>query len=593
MLPFEETDLDKGDFKTLRERLTFSRLIKSGNRPTILGLDTETFTDAGLLCVADSDGRYLTGDRSLSELFRFLSSHGRNIYFCWNLSFDAMILLRGVPFEFLREVYLNEDVPGIEFDFEDIHVKYLYRKALELSAPHKTVRIYDASQLYGKLRLQTAGEKFLGRGKVDVGEKRFVRGEITPERQQEIVKYCIEDSRLCRDLASKWVETFAAEFGYYPSRFYSAGAIISEYIFLSLPRFPTFVSVPYPIQTFAYAAYFGGRFEIFKRGTFKNVYHYDINSAYPHAIANMPDFTEGEWFDWWTNPDDYLLDPHTAGFFDVEANIPLNEPVGPFMFRIGTKVICPVGRFRTFATLAELRRVPPAHYSVKEGWVFVPKHPGNNPLSDLIRDMYGKRIVKDTEEQRTVYKVLMNSVYGKTAQVKPRVGKLFSPVLAAYITGYARGMLLDAALKAKDRLIALATDAVFSQVPLDLPTGADMGFWTEKQHETFTIFMNGVYFLDGKPKTRGFSPEVEIDGKKVRLSADLVKVALSQGKPMFKIRFTKPNSLLDSLRRGLNIGEFAQYEREIDLNADTKRIWSEPLLSLEGSHNSYPIPLGG
>src|SRR5712692_6833920 len=42
-------------------------------------------------------------------------------------------------------------------------------------------------------------------------------------------------------------------------------------------------------------AYFGGRIEIFKRGRYKPVYNYDINSAYPTATCLLPKLKMAKW----------------------------------------------------------------------------------------------------------------------------------------------------------------------------------------------------------------------------------------------------------------------------------------------------------
>lgn len=42
---------------------------------------------------------------------------------------------------------------------------------------------------------------------------------------------------------------------------------------------PKFDSIPYEIQDLAFQSYFGGRFEILKRGFIGTAYLYDINSA--------------------------------------------------------------------------------------------------------------------------------------------------------------------------------------------------------------------------------------------------------------------------------------------------------------------------
>jgi hypothetical protein len=122
-----------------------------------------------------------------------------------------------------------------------------------------------------------------------------------------------------------------------------------------------------------------------------------------------------------------------------------------------------------------------------------------------------------------------------------------------------------------------------------------MGDFTLETHDSMTIFMNGVYFLGNKARTRGFSPKVMIDGELQELTLELVreklKLGSKLGKNSFEIQTIKPNPLKDSLRRGLIPGKFEENSRIIDLNADTKRLWADELASLEASQISYPITL--
>jgi hypothetical protein len=60
-----------------------------------------------------------------------------------------------------------------------------------------------------------------------------------------------------------------------------------------------------------------------------------------------------------------------------------------------------------------------------------------------------------------------------------------------------------------------------------------------------------------------------------------------------KLTLLKPNPFKDSLRRGRNPGEFVENQREINLNADSKRIWLEPLASLASSQISKPFTFEG
>ena len=113
---------------------------------------------------------------------------------------------------------------------------------------------------------------------------------------------------------------------------------------------PKFDSIPYEIQEMAFRSYYGGRFEILKRGFIGNAYLYDINSAYPYAITQIPDLTKGKWV-----KRKSIHPKAKLGFFKIIANIPDCEYIPPFPFRANHENIFPSGKFETYVTLQELQ----------------------------------------------------------------------------------------------------------------------------------------------------------------------------------------------------------------------------------------------
>ena len=563
--------------------------------PGFLGLDTETYAeDASLLCLSDSQGRTLDGPTDFDKIFRFLTAHGRHTYFCWNLGYDAMIILKHLPFDTLKE--LRDE--GFQGTAGITKVKYLIKKCLVLRRPKKVVHLYDAAQFYNRLSLAEASKTYLGDQKVYDGKyqnKRFPK-EIEPEEKEKVVRYCQKDADLCYRLVWLWVQAFHKNFGFYPSRFYSTGYIMHELLKQKQIPFPYYDLIPEEVQKFAYRCYFGGRFEIFKRGKFQNVYVYDINSAYPYAISQMPDWSSGagKWQRWSfgasTTP--------TYAFYRIKGDLKPDLTIAPFMFRKPNgAVICPSGRFETYCTLSEANAASGKDYLdfgewlVTDGWLF--EGPRHRRLADLMEEMYEVRQSLTHGDQRLIYRILMNSLYGKTAQIKPRTGILFSPVICAYITGFCRAMLYAGVRGFEDRVIGFATDSIISEEPLPLKIGTKMGEWKEEKVKDFAVYMNGVYFKEGKPHTRGFSPKTILPSGEVGLLLyDTLKAYIDGGTVKFDVQFLKPNTLLESLRRGLEIAKMEIRGKEIDLNGDHKRLWYSPLMGLEDKSQSRSVTIG-
>lgn len=114
--------------------------------------------------------------------------------------------------------------------------------------------------------------------------------------------------------------------------------------------FPLFDSIKYPVQDLAFKSYFGGRFEILRRGNIGEAYLYDINSAYPFAMTKFPDLTKGRWVSGKViHPDAEL------GFFKITADIPDETYLPPFPFRANGILVFPSGKFVTYVKLEELK----------------------------------------------------------------------------------------------------------------------------------------------------------------------------------------------------------------------------------------------
>lgn len=169
-----------------------------------------------------------------------------------------------------------------------------------------------------------------------------------------------------------------------------------------------------------YESYYGGRTEAFYIGKCQSKV-YDINSMYPHAMSNMvlPDVkhlhkTENcdvsyllfclEHYEGMCK----VLVVHKPTFFGyLPARKELNKT---------TKLVFPVGEFITTVNFNELR------FAIQQGVVEVKKvfsvvygSPIKNIFSEYIADNFNKRKASKDELERTIYKLKMNSLYGRFA----------------------------------------------------------------------------------------------------------------------------------------------------------------------------------
>lgn len=263
-------------------------------------------------------------------------------------------------------------------------------------------------------------------------------------------------------------------------------------------------------------AYFGGRFEQFKAGHYEGqVYQYDIRSAYPSHIANLPDLSTGfwEWVDhfehgsfgvWhcWREPRSQEL-----GRFVWPGPNPHREQTGAVGFPAQSEG---VWLWTPEAVLPGVR--------ITGGYVW--RTAARTQPFGFVRGMYTQRQAWKAQGKgaERALKLALNSLYGKMAQ---RVGgsdkyggrpAWHQLAWAGYVTSATRAQLWGAIARAGDSLIACETDAVFTTAPVDLPLSTELGDWEETRYEWISYLQSGVYWTNAtekgerpRNKTRGFS----------------------------------------------------------------------------------------
>lgn len=251
-------------------------------------------------------------------------------------------------------------------------------------------------------------------------------------------------------------------------------------------------------------AYFGGRFEQFKAGHHAGpVYVYDINSAYPHRIRNLPSLAGAEWI----KTDKY--DPEALGvwFCQAEGNGDYLSPQ-PLPWRDKTgSVGYPATNKGVWLWHPEARNAE----KVLHGWILQPATE-EKPFA-FVEDMYNKRRQWKAEGRgaEKALKLALNSLYGKMAQ---RVGghdgnrpSWHQLAWAGIVTSGARAQLWEAISQHPDKIVAVETDSVASTVPLDLPVSEELGEWELKEYDWITYVQSGIYFaadtVVNKARTRG------------------------------------------------------------------------------------------
>lgn len=563
--------------------------------------DTESYEDGKLLCIAIHDRWQVWNHEqkiSFYDIMQFCRDSKFNIFFCWNLDYDATVILKLLRND-LDEFYAND---FNKFKFGCFTITYIKSKVLKISDTDqkKIFYFYDISQFFGKRKLDTMSKWYLGDQKKYDGkyQNKIFPKNIKGDELTSIAAYCMKDAYLTKALAELWINTFYKNFNTFPDQ-YSSPATVAYHLLQTRMTPNLFEDIPLSVQKLGSHAFFGGRFELFYRGRFENVYHYDINSAYPYAMFLIPDLSKGEWKKI-TKQNHSLIQ---SDFGIVKIKVKINEKfICPFPFRLakGGMVYFPRGEFTTFVTLKELKSAL-VNYDIKlidiEGYYFDGDQ--KSELGDLVQKMYYTRKAQKEEIQRFVYKVMINAIYGKIAQTRPFPSPIYNPVLSTLITGYSRSMLLDAMSQVKDDVIHVATDSIFSTKKLNLPVGPDLGQWSEEKLNFMIQFSNGIYTFENDQnkkftKTRGFVLRIEgEDGQDRFLNLNDCKIKVD---PKTGLYFIESKVLrYKTLRRAIieknydAIAKFNMEKKQIDLNSDRKRLWPQKLVNLNSKQRSYPL----
>jgi hypothetical protein len=261
-------------------------------------------------------------------------------------------------------------------------------------------------------------------------------------------------------------------------------------------------------------AYAGGRFELFRAGRHTNVYGYDINSAYPNAIAQLPSLANGHWV--------YVESPKSIerfGVYHVEMRgFPVQKNPAPLFHRDQRGNISFSWTTDGWYWSPEVEQLVKHHASmgmsmsregrysfieIKEGWVFRENDPTIRPFR-FVADMYDerKRMKAEKVGAEMALKLCLNSLYGKMAQRAgwERNGK--APTWhqlewAGWVTSLTRAMLFDLMWRIGfEKLIAVETDGLYTTATpeeLGIINSKELGGWEVSHYDEMVYLQSGIY----------------------------------------------------------------------------------------------------
>lgn len=268
--------------------------------------------------LANSLGEHISNPKGLStdECLHFLMDVARRtphaIHVGFGFGYDVNMMLRDMSYQQMLDVWQGTGKHGVSV--RDYRVRYTPRKLFHLAQwreprfvqnrdgkykPNQdTLQLWDVFGFF-QSSFVSAIEDWLGKDYPELdliraGKER--RGTFRPgELESVILPYTQAELRALVLLMQKLHATLG-EAGLPISRWDGAGAIAAAILKRERVKESRSHDLPEPLADAVQRAYFGGRIEIFQYGHHEGeVYHADLRSAYPSAMVDLPDLSQGRW----------------------------------------------------------------------------------------------------------------------------------------------------------------------------------------------------------------------------------------------------------------------------------------------------------
>lgn len=458
----------------------------------------------------------VTKESVLDEFMKYLnercSKHKTNLLFAHNLPFDLTAILCKYEkklFQYLKPPLLEHKLGTIEIFaqktwFAQMEMKNrAYIKVIDTGSFLRG-ELYEISR---KLNLPHKKEKrpeFVKKG----------RKPRTSEEWRRLIDYCRKEILATYDLAQYILDMH---------RHYDTAISISASHFASKVFKKHFLKIKIPqapswVRWLAEQSIHGGRASTFVGGiaVIPDVNYYDYNSFYPWAMANLPPLTDGKW----QKVDDFV--DEFEGFYQVDGYVhKCRYPI----------ILKKAGNFE-YANDEFVRRAPVVSYELREalkheeidlakikGYIWIPSENSENPFKPYVEEFYKLKEETPRDHPRyETYKLLLNSLYGKTYQtirhtdyeeepelvwdeklkrcvrnrILYRAGGIYLPHVGSWITSMCRAKLHEDLHRYE--AIDCATDS-FKTKRDDILTGSNLGELRHEHHGLLLLIRPKLYVI--------------------------------------------------------------------------------------------------
>src|ERR1700750_80600 len=388
-----------------------------------------------------STGQYIQSDTHLHtfELLDFIVDVGRanphafHIGFAFN--YDSNMLVRSLSRDNIErhhtngQLSLSPKTSGYRYYIRFTPGKFFSVTRYERDYDRKsnprakvTVKIEDIFSFFGTSFIK-AYEDLVGPVPTVIREGKANRGNFESMGADYIKTYWLKEIDMLRELADELRKRmYGANLRI--RNWYGPGALAS-YANKTHHIKRAMAVTPDAVREASRFAYAGGRFARVLLGRIRGpIYSVDINSAYPHAIRQLPDLSVGEWT--------RVESPTRIAKFGVYHIRLIPHPSdGPFPLRPGPLFHRDKMGNISFPWVLEgwywnpevknlMEYLPKSRYEIIEGWEYHGWTKTPKPFA-WVEDTYELRKVwkRQGNASQLALKLLLNSLYGKMAQ---RVG---------------------------------------------------------------------------------------------------------------------------------------------------------------------------
>ena len=447
--------------------------------------------NSNYVLLACGNGTYIQRRNGLStqDCLRYLVSLPRGkkgnvkpIYTWFAFDYDVNMMLRDIPFT--GENSIEQLRATNEITWHGFKIRYIRRKILRIRYGNLLHTSYDVWGFF-QGSFESSLEKWGIASTARIIEGKAARKDFSKWSLKRIREYNEDELTLLEKLCEALRDSVTPL--ELPIQSWHGPAALAA-SWLRKQKVKEWISEPpTEMEDACVRAYFGGRIDVAGYGYCHPVYHYDIVSAYPSAIRNLPNLSKVNWKNARKTP------PRGSTFVArIRWEIPTTKwGCFPWRDKHGTIFWPPAGEgwYWNYELEAALEKWPASCFEILDSWVAEGEL--EYPFRSLIEEafQYRAELKAQGHPSHVAVKLILNSLYGKFAQTVGQA-RYYSAIWAGMITAQTRAELLR---RITDSTVLVMTDSLWSTEPLDVPIGKQLGEWEAQGENELWIAGAGLY----------------------------------------------------------------------------------------------------